>query len=182
MTRQRFDQILRALVGLKFPPASTDGHWEILQRESEEDLIAGTRVSLATRSCFPVPYELRGDIAAARLERQANVPPDRVVRDKPLAKPVVLGTLPTGKPIVATHIHEYHCVACNDLGWVDYWCGTGHSSRPWVDRRDCNRLGDHGSHEWATRCYCADTNPVVQARKARQLQKAADRTSGRDAA
>lgn len=175
MTREAFDAVLAPLIALKFAPATTDGHWQVLRQESEADLVGGVRWALRTRAAFPVPSELGADVSAARTQRAAAAV-DTEVRDRPLAKPHTM-TLPNGIELQITHLHEYHCTACSDSGWSEFWCGPSDAAqKPWHDLKECDRFTHHDGHAWAGRCPCAETNPVVLARRARQLHRAAERT------
>lgn len=167
MTREQFDRILSRLSVLKFPPESTDGHWDVLQHETPTDLYTGVTRSLATRAWFPVPRELTDDVIEARIAQMEAAPPDDTM-STPLPEPHTFH-LPDGTPIYVTHERPYTCLVCSDSGWSEFWCGeAGPTMKPWDEYRHCGRSGVHVGHRFAVECPCAGTNKVILARKARE--------------
>lgn len=77
---------------------------------------------------------------------------------------------------------RYACLSCRDesSGFRPFWCpGTGEHRT--LDRParsegsivECGRPQAHGSHDYVARCECWLRNPVVEARRQRQLVKRA---------
>jgi hypothetical protein len=158
------------MVGLRFVPQDLRTHWEGLSDIPEALLEAA--VSEAQRKChnFPTPWQVRTFADQAR-RVVCPVPPDED-RTVPLPAPMVIGHLPTGRPIVALRTWRYYCEDCSDSGLRTYWCGPPEGGRPWLTRLDCGRSFEHAAHEWVKACACAASNPDVQRRKAKAQHEA----------
>ena len=142
-----FTAQMQRMRDLRFPPSSGRMHWEGLRDMPAAVLEAAVTRAIHTRSAFPTPAELRedADVAAPR-------PVWREPEPDPLPDPVVLGTLPTGAPVVARYRHDPSCADCCDTGW-----------RP-TGPRD------------VTRCGCWSTNPVLVRRRDAQRRYAEARS------
>lgn len=178
MTRERFDHEMTRMIGLRFPPADLQTHWEGLRDLPEDVLTRAITRAIKTRTEFPTPVELRTD-ADALGPPTLPQEPDRGVD---LPEPVVIGTLPTGAPVRATRHWTYYCDVCNDLGIRSFWCGDEPSPRyPWMLVSKCGtancRKVQYG-HEWVQACPCAETNPAVIRRKEQNRQYAEKRMKG----
>ena len=136
-----FQQQMARMADLRFPPSSLAMHWEGLRDVPEAVLEAAVTRAIQTRASFPAPAELRedADVATPR-------PVWREIEPEPLLEPVLLGTLPTGAPVVARSRYEPHCPDCNDTGWAAT-----------EDRHHVRR------------CGCWATNPVLT--RSREAQR-----------
>jgi hypothetical protein len=161
LTRALFDGQMARLSVLPGMPSSVDEHWRVVRALDPGVLEAATTRALATRKFFPVPSELREDYDAVVLERLRHVDDTVHVRDKPWVS---------------------YCDQCDDTGWIDCWCGPVPEQgrrKAWAEIRTCQHTHDHPAHEYVRECPCAETNPAIQRRKAKQVQQAADRTRRR---
>lgn len=165
-----FKAQMRRLAGLKFAPSDLTTHWEALKDLPEVLIEAAVSHAQGATSEFPSPKDLR---AYSELKRATALPiePEQD-RSEPLARPVNLGTLPTGVPIVAKRIWKYYDEQCSDTGWKAWWCGDPASGRrrPWVELGRCQRNKEHEAHEWVAECSCFTGNPEVQRRRERLAQ------------
>jgi len=162
MTRAVFDQQMKRLSGLKFPPTRTDTHWDAL-RDMDAALLAAA-VTRAQREAleFPAPKMLR---VYAEQARQSTPLPGEPDRATPLATPyaIQIATL----SLRVEREWKYYCDACSDVGWRSFTCGAPAATRqPWVPAKPCGRTHqDDYAHEWTDRCPCAATNPAIQRRQ-----------------
>jgi hypothetical protein len=62
---------------------------------------------------------------------------------------------------------KYYDERCSDTGWASWWCGPPEDKRraPWMELARCDRRGDHGPHEWVSRCACYASNPALVRRR-----------------
>jgi len=152
VTFPELQQALDGLRGLSFPPQSLQTHWLGLQ---DVDLAALRRaVQHAAKTCarFPAPAELR-----ALIEAQPRDLPEVPVLTTPLETPRVVGTLPTGRPIVQTAEYDAWCPECDDSGWAPAELGGAPAVR---------------------RCRCWSDNPLLLRARDVQARLAAQRTAG----
>jgi hypothetical protein len=168
VTREEMDTQFQRLVVLKGMPGDTEAYWDALQDMPLDVLTAAVGHSLKTRAWWPTPAEIRLDADAARPQRPIYEPPTsyRVPLDGAV-KHIIANPF-GGQPIevFVTQDLYRHCEACEDSGWMKCWCGEAENVRwPWMVRRHCGRREEHGSHDWATRCVCEETNPVIIRRK-----------------
>ena len=113
--------------------------WEGLSDMAPAVLEDAVGHAVKTRTFFPRPAELRedADVAAPR-------PVWREIEPEPLPEPVVLGTLPTGAPVVARSRYIPQCPDCGDSGFVP------------------------AGERTVRRCACWQTNPVLLRRREAQ--------------
>jgi hypothetical protein len=163
-----FTDRLKRLMGLKFAPVDLTTHWEALRDLADEELDAA--IVRAQRECedFPSPKMLRAFVDDYR--RDLPVPEEdwsRAIESDPTTF-----TLPDG----TTKIHirrtwKYFCDVCSDTGMRSFWCGASPSKRyPWLPLGPCGRRKEHGEHDFAEACPCAETNPDVMRKKAQAQQ------------
>lgn len=174
MTLEFFRAQMDRLAGLKFAPADMTTHWEGLNALPEDVLEKAVSRAQQTRVDFPTPVELRQDADQACPRRQA---PEPVTPELPA--PVVLGTLPNGHEVRATHEWKYYCDVCHDSGIREFWCGPSRR-QPWLERKmcgghNCPKLGAGYNHSWVEPCPCATWNPEIKRRKEREARYAAER-------
>lgn len=170
-----FEQQMGRMNGLRFAPAELTTHWEALQ-DVPYDLLVGA-VSHAQRVCqdFPTPHEL---LTFVDLVKPHLAPtPHEEDRRRKLPKPITITAPWLSKPIIVTDEVVPHCATCADTGWDLQFCGTGRAPADLahLDRWKCERWIEHYSHEWARKCACFDSNPVIQLKLERQRKYAAER-------
>ena len=131
-----FTAQMARMADLRFPPSSLAMHWEGLRDLPDAVLDAAVTRAIQTRASFPAPAELRedADVAAPR-------PLWRELETEPLPAPVVLGTLPTGAPVVARSRYVPQCPDCGDSGFAP------------------------AGERTVRRCACWQTNPVLLRRR-----------------
>jgi hypothetical protein len=168
VTVQAFKSQMSRLDGLKFAPVTLDTHWEALSDLTSVELDAA--VTRSARECdeYPSPRMLRAFVDEYR--GRVEVPeedPDRVTA----IEPMTIEIPQVGLKLPVTREWRYYCEDCNDTGVRSYWCGSTPSTRwPWLSLQFCQRRNEHGTHEWAGPCPCAETNPDVQRKRARAQQ------------
>ncbi len=167
---QRIGDQLARLGSLRFQPADLSGHVEALEDVAPLDLEAAVGYALRSRSVFPTPAELRADADLVCARRMTAEAPDRTVD---LAEPVVLGELPNGSEVRIMREWRYFCDACDDSGWISWWCGL-HPPHPLLVRAGCGRRRQHLPHEWAAHCQCYESNPELLRKRALVKKYAAD--------
>lgn len=170
MTRAFFDGQMKRMFGLKFPPASTDTHWEALSDLPVDVLASAVSRAIRTRIDFPVPLELRQD--ADQEYRPAPVEPPNAGAD--LDEPVTVMIPRVNKPIVITREWKLDCDECGDTGWREWWCGArDRFVLASVRDRVCGKRHDESyAHGWAEQCPCKDWNPTIKRRNERNAKYA----------
>lgn len=174
MTLDFFRTQMARLNGLRFAPSDLQTHWEGLHELPDDVLSAAVDRAIRFRIEFPTPVELRQDADHEKPRVMVPAPEPPL-----LAEPVVLGALPTGKVVTATHEWTYYCDICGDTGLREYWCGKS-ERQPWLERKrcffkNCEKLGDGYNHSWAEPCVCVSWNPDIKRRKEREAKWAAER-------
>jgi hypothetical protein len=180
MTREWMEAQLGRMSVLRGFPESVDEFWRIFSHIPERVIAAGVSHAIRTRSFFPTPAELLKDCDFAK-------PP------VPEEEPRVMSTdtfetiirNPFGGPdltLTVDRLWEYYCDFCSDEGRQTYWCGSASDAgrKPWTDVSPCGRRGEHGSHEFAARCACWETNPKLVRQRERDAEYA--KGKARDAA
>lgn len=181
MTQTFFERQMERLMGLRFPPASLETHWEALSDLPDAILEAAVARAQRTRSDFPAPLELRQDADA--VAHQVRTAEPEAPRGVELEQPVEFQIPHVDHPLRVTREWRYDCDVCSDLGMRTFWCGSGTERRqPWLYLERCERRGEHGQHEWTRRCECYNTNPSVQRRIEGQAKYAASGAQKRTAA
>lgn len=170
------------LLGLKFAPADLTTHWEALSDVPVSVLEAAVTRAQKTRVDFPTPVELRTDADAVAHMVRASAPAED--RATALPEPFTIQVPQAGTVVSVTREWRYYCEQCSDSGWYSLWCGaravaiseqaTREIAKPWQESRPCDRRGEHGAHEWVSRCACYDTNPAL-VRKREAAQKYAEK-------
>jgi hypothetical protein len=185
--RVDFNAQIKRLAGLRFSPATTDTHWDVLHHV-EVDTFARA-VSTAQRECsdFPSPAELLAIVA--RTGPRVGQLDDR---GKPMDVPRIIMAGPLRLAI--TREWTYYCERCSDTGFASWWC-NGSSRLPdddrqivgalvrraeWMESGKCDYDREHLPHEYVSPCACARSNPAVLKAKERAAQQAASRTAKRD--
>ena len=169
MTRDEFKAQMRRLSGLRFVPASFEGHFEVLSKLPLPVLHAAVGRAVSSRVEFPTPAELLQDADQVKHLAAPTLPePDRTTE---LAEPVQF-EVPNYGSITVTGEHRYHCDTCSDTGMSSHWCGGDNSRYPWLDLYRCERYNAHAEHDWSRRCTCWETNPVLVRKRERQQQYA----------
>lgn len=161
MTVEFFTTQMDRMAGLRFVPASFDGHWHALQGSDPMDLEEAVNRALRTRVDFPVPAELFRDVQTVKQARLSVLPQPECV---PLAEPFTVRVPHTERDLPITHTYDYHCAVCQDSGHEEFVCGDMGTRYPWLHQRRCDRPHSHGAHTWVKYCLCYASNPVVQAR------------------
>jgi hypothetical protein len=168
-----FKEQMARLDGLKFRPSSLQTHWEALKDMPDVLLSAAIEKARDEYDEFPSPKMLKACADRVR----ARVLPLPAGEDRSTALPApVTATLPTGLVIPFTREWKYYCERCSDSGWVSWWCGDERANRqPWIEPSRCQRVTEHGAHEWVGLCACAESNPAVLRKKETQLRMATQR-------
>lgn len=176
MTRAWFDGQMARLLGLRFPPADLDTHWEALRDMPAAVLEAAITRAGRTRSDYPTPNEIRQDAdIVATVVAVLEPAEDRAVA---LDNPFSITVPGAGTVVSIAREWRYYCDTCSDTGWDSVWCGDRflgkvEVAKPWQPSMQCDRRGEHGVHEWVRRCVCYDTNPAL-VRKRAAVQKFAE--------
>jgi hypothetical protein len=147
MTRAYFDQQMRRLSDLRFPPPNLDNAWDALHDLSDAALSAAVSQCQKTCITFPTPAELR-QAADAAYHPPAFQEEDHTV---PLTEPVTVTIPQTGQQVAITREYVYRCEDCRDTGWKGV---------------------DHG----VVRCLCWQTNPVLIRKREAQRRYAEARS------
>lgn len=174
MTLDFFRTQMARLNGLRFAPSDLQTHWEGLHDLPDDVLSSAVERAIRFRVEFPTPVELRHD--ADHVKPRVMPPTPAPIL---LVEPVVLGTLPTGTIITATHEWKYYCDICGDTGLHEYWCGVS-ARQSWLERKrctipNCEKLGEDYHHTWCEPCVCVAWNPDIKRRKEREAKWAAER-------
>ena len=172
MTREWMDAQLGRMSVLRSAPESTNEYWPIFAPLPERVIASGVAYAIRTRSFFPAPAELLRDCDTAK-------PP---VPDVPVREPsgnTFTATIRNpfgGADLVLTVDREwnYYCDACSDIGMRTFWSGSADDAgrKPWHDVSPCGRRSEHGTHEFAERCSCWDTNPALVRKREREAKYA----------
>jgi hypothetical protein len=175
MTEPFFHEQMSRLVGLRFVPSDLTTHWEALQDLPTTVLADAVSRAGRTRVDFPTPVQLREDADLCRAGTQVDSPDQTT----PLAAPYAITVPQTNTVVRVTREWRYYCEDCSDSGRVARWCGHPAQKKPWQSELPCERRGEHGTHEWMDRCPCAETNPALVRKRARQAQYAAQHSATR---
>lgn len=170
MTREWMDAQLGRMVMLRNPPVSTDEYWSIFAPIPERVIAAGVAYAIRTRAFFPAPAELLTDCDTAR-PRTMDAPEPRISGNTFTA---TIRNPFGGADLVVTvdNEWEYFCDPCSDIGTRTFWCGAADDAgrKPWQAIGQCGRKFEHGSHEFAERCSCWETNPVLVRKRERDAE------------
>ena len=172
---------MRRLMGLRFAPTDLQTHWEALSDVPDGILAEAVSRAQKTRAEFPSPVELRQDCDAVAHLVRVTQDEDRGVD---LEQPVTLGALPDGTPLPPVkRLWKYYCEDCEDSGMRSFWCGVAveHVTKPWQIRMACERIKEHGAHEFVARCACWDTNQALIRKREAQRQYSEKKAGGRAA-
>lgn len=184
MTRAVFAAQMARLNGLRFVPADMTTHWEALQDLPLDIIERAVTWAQRTRVEFPTPVDLLRDADTA--QTATRTPWADEDRRTPLAAETVVGRLPNGTVIRATHEWRYDCDVCGDGGWEACWCGGDTPAAPWQALAACGRFrcarDEARPHEWVRRCQCASHNPTIQRRMTRAATYAPPTSTRRGAA
>lgn len=170
MTFEFFKAQINRLIGLKFAPADLTTHWEALQHMPEAAFEAAVTRAGGTRVDFPTPVELKQDADQAA----PMMPEPEADRGRDLSAPIEYSIPHVERTLKISREWNYYCSSCSDSGWQNWFCGgPGDVHKPWVERRTCDRRGEHTAHEWVEACACASWNPELKRRKASEGKYAA---------
>lgn len=174
VNRDWFDTQMRRMVALKVLPESMDEHYKGMQDIPAQTLDDGITHAIKTRIWFPTVAELRADCDAVNTARpQAVHPTSRLVPvDGDLTVHIANPFGGKGITVKVTQVTRPECDACDDTGWVKFWCGGSVSARwPWMAVHRCQRRQAHAEHEWAGHCSCVETNSRIHERRTAQASK-----------
>lgn len=161
-----FEKQMSRLDGLKFRPANLQTHWEALGSIEESILAAAITKGQPTFDEYPSPKMLK--VLIDELRSRPDIAPEV---DRSVEAPHRSIDIPqAGKVLSISREWNYYCDECSDSGWKTCWCGTDAKPKPWLFSGHCGRRKEHGSHEFVVPCPCAESNPDVQRRKARDQQ------------
>ena len=168
MTPAWFDVQLGRMVVLRNMPMDSSEYWPVFAQIPEAIVMRGINHAIKSRTFFPTPAELLIDCDTARA-RTPEPEPDRPHGDGFTA------TIrnPFGGKNISVQVDrewKHYCDHCSDTGHRTRWCGafTDPNRKPWVDVGACAWKREHGTHEWAERCVCWDTNPALLRRRDRE--------------
>ncbi len=158
-----FQQRMARLVGLRFPPASLQTHWEALRELAVEDL--DNAISRAAKECgeYPTPNILRS--FASQMATRIGLDEDRSV---PLEVPTVVRFPAGGVEVEITRAWKFYCDKCEDTGWVGQKCAANGR---------CGRERCHYAHDYVGRCECWHYNAALVRKRQGLAQRAHTRMS-----
>lgn len=149
-----------------------DAYWDALHDLPADVFDAAISHALKTRTWFPKPAELRIDAdTVAPLVRPPLPDEDR---SRLLDEPFTVTLPDVGTLVSVTREWKYYDERCSDSGWASWWCGdpTDRRRAPWMEIGRCDRHGEHGPHEYVTRCACWESNPALVRKRANQQRYA----------